>query len=140
MKEFSNTQHCPGMIFRLAALAFILLLSAPAARGQHVTFRGGASTMLYDEKYFPGLYGEGISPVFPSFGARLGWQDLSGSPVAAFCNNPELGVGLQVDALAAFRSTQSPGRAITPRFLNPVRAVSSLWIDRAISAAVDGIR
>lgn len=104
MKIASIQTGFPGKLFFLA----LVLLAVPA-RGQVVTFRGGASTMLYDEKYFPGLYGEGISPVFPSFGARLGWQDLSGSPVAAFCNNPELGVGLQVDALAAYRTAQSPG-------------------------------
>ena len=109
MKDISTTKHCPGMFFRLAALAFILLLIAPAARGQHVTFRGGASTMLYDEKYFPDLYGEGISPVFPSFGAKFGWQSRSGQAFDTLLNHPEYGIGVQMDALSAFQTEKSPG-------------------------------
>ncbi len=83
-----------------------LALAAPA---QNISFRGGASTMLYDETYFPGLYGEGVSPVFPSFSARVGWQDMSGSPFAALCKHPEIGLNFQVDALSAFKTAKSPG-------------------------------
>jgi len=96
-----------GFLWKLLLLS--LVLWASPAGGQVITFRGGASTMLYDKTYFPNLYGEGNSPVFPSFGARVGWQDLSGSPFASACNNPELGLGLQVDALSAYRTSQSPG-------------------------------
>ena len=93
----------------LAVLAVLLCSAAPLARGQNITLRGGASTTLYDKKYFPDLYGEGVNPVFASFGARLGWQDFSGSAISEFCNHPELGIGVQVDALAAFKTDKSPG-------------------------------
>lgn len=109
MKTENRTNTFPGMLLRMTLLAAILIVLSPAAKGQNITFRGGVSTMLYDDTYFPDLYGEGVSPVFPSFGARVGWQDRSGSPYAVFCHEPEFGLGLQVDAMGTFKTASSPG-------------------------------
>ncbi len=86
-----------------------LMVASLAASAQNITFRGGVGTTLYDKKYYPDLYGEGISPVFPSFSARIGWQDYSSSPVAKMCHHPEIGINFQVDAMSTFKTAKSPG-------------------------------
>ncbi|MBP5504532.1 MAG: acyloxyacyl hydrolase [Bacteroidales bacterium] len=83
-------------------------LSAPAV-AQNITFKAGASKLLYDKRYYHAIFGEGVAPVIPSVGVNLGWRDYSDSPYAFICNHPEYGIALQFDGLADAVSVDGPG-------------------------------
>ena len=57
----------------------------------------GESKTLYDSRYYPALFGEGVAPTFHTFDVKLGWTDYSSSPYAAICKHPERGIGFQID-------------------------------------------
>lgn len=75
---------------------------------QDITFRAGASSLLYDTRYYPELFGP-TQPIIPSFNVKLGWQDNSSSPYAAICNHPEYGVAFNVDCLGTAKAANGPG-------------------------------
>lgn len=76
---------------------------------QNVSFYAGGSKTLYDGRYYPALFGEGVAPSFPTFDVKLGWTDNSSSPYASICKHPEMGVGLQVDFLETVKAANGPG-------------------------------
>ena len=60
----------------------VALLACVQVSAQNISFRGGASRLLYDGRYFPELYGEGVSPIVPSFDLKIGWGGDKDSPYA----------------------------------------------------------
>ena len=95
---------------RLTLLFLIFsVLTGIDALAQNVSVKFGATKLLYDKKYFPTLYGEGVAPVIPSIGAKVGWRDMSSSPYAAICKRPEFGLAIQVDGLADAPALNGPG-------------------------------
>ena len=89
----------------------ILLLagSAGSVAAQDLSFYAGQSKTLYDSRYYPDLFGEGVAPSFPTFDVRLGWTDYTSSPFASILNHPEMGVGFQLDNLAGIAAVNGPG-------------------------------
>ena len=87
---------------------FLLILCEPAF-SQNVTFKAGASKLLYDQRYYHAIFGEKVAPVIPTFGVNIGWKDYSSEPVAAICNHPEYGIAFQVDGLADAMAIDGPG-------------------------------
>ena len=85
-----------------------MILSEPSF-SQNVTFKAGASKLLYDQRYYHAIYGEGVAPVIPTIGVNVGWRDYSDSPVAYICKHPEYGIALQVDGLADALAINGPG-------------------------------
>lgn len=76
---------------------------------QNISFYAGRSKTLYDGRYYPALFGEGVAPAFPTFDVKLGWADFSSSPYAAICRHPERGIGFQIDGLSSIKAANGPG-------------------------------
>ena len=76
---------------------------------QNVSFYAGQNKTLYDGRYYPDLFGEGVAPTFMTFDVKLGWTDYSASPFASICKHPEVGVGFQLDALSRIQAANGPG-------------------------------
>ena len=76
---------------------------------QNISFYAGRSKTLYDGRYYPALFGEGVAPAFPTFDVKLGWADFSSSPYAAICKHPERGIGFQIDGLSSITAANGPG-------------------------------
>ena len=91
------------------AMAATMMAFAPMAQAQNISFRGGASRLLYDGRYFPELFGEGVSPIVPSFDLKIGWRGDSSSPVDRACGYPEYGVAFHLLGLADAASVNGPG-------------------------------
>lgn len=85
----------------------LMLISSPSF-SQSITFRAGESILLYDNRYYPELFGP-TSPRIPSFNVKLGWQDFSPSPYASICNHPEYGIAFNVDCLGTATPANGPG-------------------------------
>ena len=79
------------------------------AIAQNISFYAGRSKTLYDSRYYPALFGEGVAPTFPTFDVKLGWADFGSSPYAAICKHPERGIGFQVDGLSSITAANGPG-------------------------------
>ena len=92
-------------------ICLLLLLTGFAGRAaaQNVSFYAGYSKTLYDSRYYPDLFGEGVAPAFPTFDVKLGWADYSSSPFASICKHPEVGIGFQLDGLATVKAANGPG-------------------------------
>ena len=91
-------------------LCFLLLAGfAGSVAAQDLSFYAGQSKTLYDSRYYPALFGEGVAPSFPTFDVRLGWTDYTSSPFASILNHPEMGVGFQLDNLAGIAAANGPG-------------------------------
>ena len=91
-------------------LCFLLLAGfAGSVAAQDLSFYAGQSKTLYDSRYYPDLFGEGVAPSFPTFDVRLGWTDYTSSPFASILNHPEMGVGFQLDNLAGIAAVNGPG-------------------------------
>ena len=94
----------------LYTLILAVLLFIPAtAFTQIITVKAGASRLLYDQRYYPALFGEGVAPTIPTVGLNIGWRDYSDSPFAFICNHPEIGFAFQVDGLAGAKTVDGPG-------------------------------
>ena len=89
----------------------LLLLAgfAGSVAAQDFSVYAGRSKTLYDGRYYPDLFGEGVAPSFTTLDLRLGWTDYSSSPFASICKHPEMGVGFQLDGLAAIPAANGPG-------------------------------
>ena len=87
------------MKFQRFILSLSLLLAGMAGNvaAQDFSFSAGRSKTLYDGRYYPDIFGEGVAPKFNTFDFRVGWTDYSSSPFASICNHPEMGVGFQLD-------------------------------------------
>jgi len=94
---------------QLKFLFILFITTTLGASAQDITVKTGVSSLLYDKKYFPTLYGEGVSPVIPTLGVKVGWRDRSASPYARLCRQPEYGIALQVDGLADATALNGPG-------------------------------
>jgi hypothetical protein len=91
-------------------LALLILLgSAGSAAAQNLSFYAGQNRTLYDDRYYPALFGENVAPTFTTIESRLGWTDDSQSVFAGICKHPEIGVGFQLDALSAIQTVSGPG-------------------------------
>lgn len=95
-----------GLIFNIIILFFLSCLNVGA---QNVTLYAGANKTLYDSRYYPALFGEGVAPLCPTFAVRLGWQDLSPTKLASITKNPEFGVGFQFDGFGDIVPANGPG-------------------------------
>ena len=87
----------------------VALLACVQVSAQNISFRGGASRLLYDGRYFPELYGEGVSPIVPSFDLKIGWGGDKDSPYAKACKYPEYGVAFHVLGLGDAVAVNGPG-------------------------------
>ena len=89
---------------------FLLFIFFPIQTiAQNISFYAGRSKTLYDGRYYPALFGEGVAPAFPTFDVKLGWADFGTSPYAAICKHPERGIGFQVDGLSSITAANGPG-------------------------------
>ena len=95
----------------LFCLSLLLTASAGSASAQNISFYAGRSKTLYDSRYYPDIFGENVAPTFPTFDLKLGWTDYGTSPYASICKHPEVGIGLQVDALRCVQVVNGPGMA-----------------------------
>ena len=82
---------------------------AGSVAAQDFSVYAGRSKTLYDGRYYPDLFGEGVAPSFNTFDVRLGWTDYTSSPFASILKHPEMGVGFQLDNLAAIPAANGPG-------------------------------
>lgn len=89
-------------------ILIIALLVSAEAFAQTVTFRAGESILLYDNNYFPELFGP-KSPRIPTFDLKLGWEDRSDSPYASKCKNPEYGIAFSFNGLGTAKACNGPG-------------------------------
>lgn len=94
---------------RAILLAAALTAVSGAAAAQNITIRTGATKLLYDQRYYPAIYGEGVAPVIPTAGLKIGWRDFGDSPFATACKHPELGIAFQLDGLATAKAIDGPG-------------------------------
>ena len=95
---------------RLTLLIILLsVITGIDVHAQNVSVKTGVIKLLYDKKYFPSLYGEGVAPVIPVVGVKVGWRDMSSSPYASICKRPEYGLAIQVDGLADATALNGPG-------------------------------
>ena len=76
---------------------------------QNVSVYAGASKTLYDGRFYPGLFGDKVAPVYPTFDVKVGWTDNSSSPFASICKHPEVGIGFQFDGVAGVKAANGPG-------------------------------
>lgn len=99
------------MKFQHFILSLSLLLAGMAGNvaAQDFSFFAGRSKTLYDGRYYPDIFGEGVAPKFNTFDFRVGWTDYSSSPFASICNHPEMGVGFQLDGLSSIQAVNGPG-------------------------------
>ena len=93
----------------LFSLSLFLAGWAGNVAAQNVSFYAGESKTLYDDRYYPALFGENVAPTFHTFDFKLGWADYSSSPFATACKHPERGIGFQVDALSGITAANGPG-------------------------------
>ena len=93
----------------LFSLSLFLAGWAGNVAAQNVSFYAGESKTLYDDRYYPALFGENVAPTFHTFDVKLGWADYSSSPFATVCKHPERGIGFQVDALSGITAANGPG-------------------------------
>ena len=93
----------------LISLSLFLAGWAGNVAAQNVSFYAGESKTLYDDRYYPALFGENVAPTFHTFDVKLGWADYSSSPFATICKHPERGIGFQVDALSGITAANGPG-------------------------------
>lgn len=95
----------------LSTIAFTLLYfeasASFSANAQNISIRGGATTLLYDNRYYPDLWGP-KSPRIPSIAVKFGWEEYSGAP-AAICNRPEYGIGFDFDPIGIVQAANGPG-------------------------------
>jgi len=94
---------------KILTIAAVLLFAGECAFAQNISIRFGESKMLYDDRYFPALYGKDVAPITPSINVKFGWQDYSDSPFATLCKHPEYGIGFNVDCLADAVAVNGPG-------------------------------
>ena len=97
---------------RIKRIIFLLTLLAGfagSAAAQDFSVYAGRSKTLYDGRYYPDLFGEGVAPSFNTVDVRLGWTDFTSSPFASDLKHPEMGVGFQLDHLAAIPAANGPG-------------------------------
>ncbi len=95
---------------RVYAIVFLLTISSYFSFNsfsQNISIRGGATTLLYDNRYYPELWGD-KSPRIPSVSVKLGWEDFSGAS-AAICNRPEYGIGFDFDPIGTVQAANGPG-------------------------------
>ena len=85
-------------------LTFLLAGVAGSVAAQNVSVYAGASKTLYDGRFYPGLFGEKVAPVFPTFDVKVGWTDIASSH-----KHPEVGIGFQFDGLADVKAVNGPG-------------------------------
>lgn len=91
-------------------LSLLLLAGfAGSVAAQDFSVYAGRSKTLYDGRYYPALFGEGVAPSFNTFDVRLGWTDYTSSPFASILKHPEMGVGFQLDHLASIPAANGPG-------------------------------
>ena len=83
--------------FILAMLA-AFTAAGISAYAQNISFRAGSATLLYDGRYYPGLFAE-KTPTFPSLNLKIGWEDHSGSAFSEICKYPEYGIAFDVECL-----------------------------------------
>ena len=96
--------------FPVIFCTFLLLAgSAGRVEAQNVSVYAGRSKTLYDSRYYPGLFGEGVAPSFNTFDVKVGWADYSSSPFAFICKHPERGIGFQLDNLSGIKTANGPG-------------------------------
>lgn len=100
MNRYRWLRHTLSFIFSVFLCVF--------AEAQNVTVRFGESKLLYDNRYYPELFGP-QSPVIPSLNVKLGWEDHSDTPFAAICNHAEYGIGFNVDMLGTASVANGPG-------------------------------
>ncbi|MBO4557025.1 MAG: acyloxyacyl hydrolase [Bacteroidales bacterium] len=98
------------MRFKQVLLVFVLMAVATGnSAAQNISFKAGAAKLLYDQRYYHAIFGEGVAPVIPTFGVNVGWRDYSDSPYAVICNHPEYGLAFQIDGLADAVAIDGPG-------------------------------
>lgn len=100
MNRYRRLRHTLSFIFSVFLCVF--------AQAQNATVRFGESKLLYDNRYYPELFGP-QSPVIPSLNVKLGWEDHSDTPFAAICNHAEYGIGFNVDMLGTASVANGPG-------------------------------
>ena len=93
----------------IVCFSLFFVVVSRSVEAQNVSLHAGRSKTLYDDRYYPALFGENVAPAFPTFDVRLGWSDYSPSPYATICKHPELGVGFQFDGLATVTAANGPG-------------------------------
>ena len=81
MKEMRRPER--GSVFIVLCLVLLLAVPVSHAVAQNVSIYAGESKTLYDSRYYPALFGEGVAPTFPTFDVKLGWTDYGSSPYAA---------------------------------------------------------
>ena len=87
----------------------LLAAASISAFAQNISISAGATKLLYDQRYYPAIYGEGVAPLIPTVGMKVGWRDCSDSPYSFICNQPEYGIAFQMDALADAVAIDGPG-------------------------------
>lgn len=87
----------------------LCLMASATATAQNISFRGGASRLLYDGRYFPDLYGTNVSPIVPSFDLKIGWTGDKNSPYDRACKQPEYGIAMHILGLADATAVNGPG-------------------------------
>ena len=91
-------------------LALLLLAGfAGSVAAQDFSVYAGRNKTLYDGRYYPDLFGEGVAPCFNTIDVRLGWTDYTSSPFASILKHPEMGVGFQLDNLETIPAANGPG-------------------------------
>lgn len=83
---------------RLLTAFALLVFAAESVFAQNISVRAGQSTLLYDDRYFPGLFAD-KTPTVPSLNVKFGWEDHSSSPYASICRHPEYGIALDIECL-----------------------------------------
>lgn len=93
----------------IICFTFLLSGGAGSVAAQNVSVYAGASKTLYDGRFYPGLFGDKVAPVYPTFDVKVGWTDNSSSPFASICKHPEVGIGFQFDGVAGVKAANGPG-------------------------------
>lgn len=92
-------------------ICLLTLLAGAAVKvaAQDISVYAGYSKALYDKRFYPALFGENVSPAFPTVDVKLGWADYSASPFASICKHPEVGIGFQFDGIGSVKPANGPG-------------------------------
>ena len=96
-------------IARAILLFTVLIVSSGICAAQNIAVKAGTTKLLYDQRYYPAIYGEGVAPIIPTVGLKIGWRDFSDSPYAFICNHPEWGIAFQMDGLGDAEAIDGPG-------------------------------
>lgn len=98
MTNFAAILKSTKSMKRMLTAFALLVFAAESVFAQNISVRAGQSTLLYDDRYFPGLFAD-KTPTVPSLNVKFGWEDHSSSPYASICRHPEYGIALDIECL-----------------------------------------